>query len=121
MLAGGAFGAASPRRRRFIGAPPTKAHRAQYNLAVAYRDGKGVEQDRVQAYMWFTLSAAAGGDLDVHDKASKERDDLAKEMTPGQVAQAEAEAVSWKPTVRHAPWPLAPGETSPYDAWPHHP
>jgi uncharacterized protein len=96
-------------------------HRAQYNLAVAYRDGKGVEQDRVRAYMWFTLSAAAGRDLEVHDKASKERDDLAKEMTPAQVAQAEAEAASWKPTLRLAPWPLAPGETSPYDAWPHHP
>jgi TPR repeat protein len=96
-------------------------YRAQYNLAVAYRDGKGVEQDYVRAYMWFTLSAAAGRDPEVHDKASKERDDLAKEMTPTQVAQAEAEAASWKPTVRHSPWPLAPGEPNPSNAWPHHP
>jgi uncharacterized protein len=96
-------------------------HRAQYNRAVAYGDGKGVEQDYVRAYMWFTLSAAAGWDPEVHDKASKERDDLAKEMTPAQIAQAQAEAASWKPTVRHSPWPLAPGEPSPSNAWPHHP
>ena len=88
-------------------------HRAQYNLAVAYRDGKGVERNSVRAYMWFTLSTAAGWDPEVHDKASKERDDLAKEMTPVQVAQAEAAVAAWKPTIRHSGWQVAPGELSP--------
>ena len=96
-------------------------HRAQYNLAVAYRDGKGVEQDYVRAYMWYTLSAADSWDPEAHDKASKERDDLAKEMTPAQVAQAEAEAASWRPTATHSTWPLVPDDPSHANAWPHHP
>ena len=96
-------------------------HRAQYNLAVAYRDGKGVEQNDVRAYMWFTLSATADRDPEVHDKARKERDDLAKEMTPAQIAQAEAEAATWKPTGRYSRGPLAPGEPGPPNLWPHTP
>ncbi len=95
--------------------------RAQYNLAVAYRDGKGVEQDYVRAYMWYTLSAAAGWDLEVHDKASKERDDLVKKMTPAQVVQAEADAASWRPITPRSTWPLGPGEQGPSSTSPHHP
>jgi Sel1 repeat len=87
-------------------------HRAQYNLAVAYRDGKGVEQDPVRAYTWYTLSAAAGWDPEVHDKARKERDDLAKDMTPTQVGQAEADAASWKPTTTPSTSPDAPGSSN---------
>ena len=33
---------------------------AQYNLGVLYDNGLGVPQDKVRAYMWFTLSAAQG-------------------------------------------------------------
>jgi hypothetical protein len=96
-------------------------HRAQYNLAVAYRDGKGVEQNFVRAYMWFTLSAAAGRDPEVHDKASKERDDLAKEMTAAQIVQANAEAASWKPTIKPSTGPLVPSEPSASNAGLHRP
>ena len=92
-------------------------HRAQYNLAVAYRDGKGVEQDFVRAYMWYTLSAAVGWDLDVHDMARKERDELAKQMTPAQIAQAEAQAAAWSPTLIPSAWRL-PGDPN---ALPHPP
>jgi TPR repeat protein len=83
-------------------------HRAQSNLAVAYRDGKGVEQNLVRAYMWYILSATVDWDAEVHDKAGKERDDLAKEMTPEQIAQAQAEAASWIPTIVHSTRPLSP-------------
>jgi TPR repeat protein len=93
--------------------------RAQYNLAVAYRDGQGVKQDNVHAYMWYTLSAAAGWDPEVHDRAIKERDDLAKAMTPAQAAQAEADAASWKPTLTHSTWPLGPDGPGTSNAWPH--
>jgi hypothetical protein len=95
--------------------------RAQYNLAVAYRDGKGLEQDYVRAYMWYTLSAATDWDPEVHDKASKERDDLATQMTPAQVVQAKADAASWKPTPTHSAWPSAPDRSGPPDARPPHP
>jgi hypothetical protein len=35
---------------------------AQYNLGVLYDNGLGVPQDKVRAYMWFTLSASQGRD-----------------------------------------------------------
>ncbi len=79
--------------------------RAQYNLAVAFREGQGVDQDNVKAYMWYTLSLKAKWDPSVHDKAGKERDELARSMTPAQVTQAEADAVSWKPDTTPSPWP----------------
>lgn len=79
--------------------------RAQYNLAVAYRDGKGVEQDDVRAYMWYTLSAKADWDPEIHQRASKERDDIAKKMTQAQVAQAQVDAANWKPTLLQSALP----------------
>jgi TPR repeat protein len=79
--------------------------RAQYNLAVAYRDGQGVDQDNVQAYFWYTLSAAAKWDPAIQQQAAKERDELAAKMTPPQIAQAQAKAAAWKPTIQPTTWP----------------
>ena len=50
---------------------------AQYNLGVLYDNGLGVPQDKVRAYMWFTLSAAQG-----RDGAAAFRDLIARRMTP---------------------------------------
>jgi TPR repeat protein len=79
--------------------------RAQYNLAVAYRNGKGVEQDYVRAYMWYTLSTKADWDAEIHQQSSKERDEIAKQMTPDQVTQAQADAANWKPTLLQSALP----------------
>jgi hypothetical protein len=79
--------------------------RAQYNLAVAYRDGRGVEQDYVRAYMWYTLSAKADWDPEVHQQATKERDEITKQMTQAQVTQAQADAVNWKPNLNQSALP----------------
>ncbi len=79
--------------------------RAQYNLAVAYRDGKGVEQDYVRAYMWYTLSAKADWDPEIRQQATTERDAITKQMTPGQVTRAQADATDWKPTLLHSALP----------------
>ena len=66
---------------------------AQYNLGVFYDNGLDVPQDRVSAYMWFSLSAAQG-----KVGAATFRDLIARRMTPAQIAEAQKLAREWKPT-----------------------
>ncbi len=65
---------------------------AQYNLGVMYREGQGVPQDDVQAYLWMNVAAAQG-----HELARINRDRLTKQMTPVQLAEAQRLAREWKP------------------------
>ena len=65
---------------------------AQSNLALMYAKGQGVSKDYVQAYMWSSLSAATR-----HQEGVKNRDSLAKGMTPAQVAEAQKRASAWTP------------------------
>ena len=65
---------------------------AQSNIALMYARGQGVSKDYVQAYMWFSLSAARG-----HQEGVKNRDSIAKGMTPAQVADGQKRASAWKP------------------------
>ena len=57
-----------------------------------YERGDGVRQDYVQAYMWYTPGAANGA-----KPGAALRDALAKQMTPGQLAEAQTLAREWKP------------------------
>lgn len=57
---------------------------AQFNLGVMYANGHGVAKDYGRAYMWFSLGAVSG-DAD----AVKNRDTVAKQMTPQQIAEAQ--------------------------------
>ncbi len=57
---------------------------AQYNLGVMYRKGHGVPQDKVYAHIWYNIAATSG-----NKKAIKNRDILAEEMTPAQIAKAQ--------------------------------
>ena len=61
-------------------------------LGDLYSVGKGVRQDYVQAYMWFSLAAGAG-DQD----AARKRDVIAIQMKPGQIAEAQKLAHDWRP------------------------
>jgi TPR repeat protein len=63
-------------------------------LGNLYEIGKGVPMDYVLAYMWFNLAAAKGG-----TKPAESRDEVAKLMTPGQIAEAQRLAREWKPTL----------------------
>ncbi len=56
---------------------------AQYNLGQLYRIGQGVLQDHVLAHMWYNIAASNGQEL-----APKNRDIIAKEMTPAQLEKA---------------------------------
>ncbi len=57
-----------------------------------YMNGTGVTQDYVQAHMWFNLAAVKGDET-----ATKNRDIVAKKMTPAQIAAAQRLAREWKP------------------------
>ena len=56
----------------------------QYILGFMYSNGHGVPQDYIEAHAWFA-QAAAQGDKD----AAKNRDEVAKLMTPAQIAEAQ--------------------------------
>ena len=64
--------------------------RAQYNLGIMYGNGKGVPQDYVQAHMWFNLAASKG-----NENGRKNRDMVAKKMTPADVSKAQRLAREW--------------------------
>jgi TPR repeat protein len=65
---------------------------AQFVLGGMYAQGKGVPKDVVRAHKWFNLSGAQG-----FEDAGKFRDDLARDMTPAQIAEAQKLAREWKP------------------------
>jgi uncharacterized protein len=65
---------------------------AQLCLGSMYATGKGVTQDYVRAHMWFNLSAAQG-----NENAENARDNIAKRMTPAQIAEAQKLAREWQP------------------------
>ncbi len=70
---------------------------AQFNLGVMYNNGQGVSQDYAQAHMWFNLAASRFPLGEDRDKAVKNRDHVAKRMTPAQITKAQKLAREWKP------------------------
>ncbi len=71
--------------------------KAQLFLGNMYFFGQGVSKDYVQAYMWFNLAASRHPPGEVRDTAVKNRDIVAKKMTPAQKAEAKKLAREWKP------------------------
>jgi uncharacterized protein len=65
---------------------------AQYDLGTMYAKGLGVPQDYVSAYMWYSLAAGKG-----LTDAARERDMVAAQMIPAQIAEAQGLASEWKP------------------------
>ena len=63
---------------------------ALYNLGLAYSTGQGVGVDMVAAHKWFNLAAVRGVEA-----AKSWRNQLAAEMTTGQVAEAQRLAREW--------------------------
>ncbi len=58
--------------------------------------GQGVPRDYVQAHMWFNLAASKSPPGEDRDKAAKNRDNVAKVMTPAQISEAQKLAREWK-------------------------
>jgi TPR repeat protein len=69
---------------------------AQSSLGEMYRDGEGVPQDMVMAYLWFNLAASAANSQD-QERNSAARDNVAAKMTSRQFADAQRLAREWKP------------------------
>lgn len=70
---------------------------AQLNLGVMYANGDGVPQDYVKSHLYSNLAAAhlpPGQDRDI---AVKNREIVAKLMSPAQIAEAQRLASNWRP------------------------
>ena len=63
---------------------------ALYNLGLAYSTGQGVTIDMVAAHKWFNLAAVRGVEA-----AKSWRNQVAAEMTTGQIAEAQRLAREW--------------------------
>jgi FOG: TPR repeat, SEL1 subfamily len=63
---------------------------ALYNLGLAYSTGNGVSVDFVAAHKWFNLAAMRGV-----EEAKSWRAQLAREMVPAQIAEAQRLAREW--------------------------
>ena len=72
---------------------------SQLNLGAMYANGQGVRRDYVEAYKWFNLAAANLPDSqpEYRDTAVNDRELVARNMTPAQVAEARRRASAWKP------------------------
>ena len=58
--------------------------RAQNSLGIAFAEGRGVPQDNVRAHMWFNLG-----------NMYRDRDRVAQQLTPDQLAEAQHLARAW--------------------------
>ena len=58
---------------------------AQRDLGLMYARGEGVPQDNIYAHMWYNIAAISGKSKN----ASKNRDNIAKQMTPSQLETAQ--------------------------------
>lgn len=72
---------------------------AQYNLGLFYAKGMAGEPDNISAHKWFNLAAARfpASDSDGRGAAVRNRDLVAKKMTPEEIAEAQKLAHEWKP------------------------
>ncbi len=66
---------------------------AQFILGQRYRDGYGVPQDKLSAYMWFLLAERTGNDIGKSVREAKEM--LSPKMRIHQIAKAERRASEW--------------------------
>ena len=63
---------------------------AQFNIAMMYIAGKGVQQNFVNARKWFIVSGARGA-----EKAKKAAEYIRRYLTPEQVAESDRSAQEW--------------------------
>ncbi len=66
--------------------------RYQDRLGDIYERGRGVPQNHVLAYMWYSIASSNG-----ESAAAYHRDRVGEKMTPDQIAEAQRLAKEWKP------------------------
>jgi uncharacterized protein len=72
--------------------------RAMFHLGTMYRDGEGVTRDAVEAYVWFSLAEARGS-----YRSGDNRKRIARQLTEGQLAEANRRAEARWEEVRQRP------------------
>jgi uncharacterized protein len=74
---------------------------AQFALGAIYARRQGVPEDLVRAHMWLSLSAAHAAQIRGAQKLARDaqelRDNVAQNMTPEQLMEAEQLTQGWKP------------------------
>lgn len=70
---------------------------AQLNLGVMYANGDGVPQDYVKSHLYSNLAAAHLAPGQDRDIAVKNREIVARLMSPAQIAEAQRLASAWRP------------------------
>jgi TPR repeat protein len=68
---------------------------AQSSLGLILQNGRGVPRDLIDAYMWLGLASARGD-----SKAIADRDAVAREMTPVQLAEGQKRVREWKQVIK---------------------
>jgi hypothetical protein len=70
---------------------------AQINLAIMYWNGLGVPQDYPEAYKWLEIAAtrSPASENVSRGKALRARDQIAENLTPAQIAEAQKRAREW--------------------------
>ena len=63
------------------------------NLGLRYCLGRDVPKDLVSAHMWFNLAAMRG-----NESAKQYRVDISREMSAGEIAEAQKQARAWLKT-----------------------
>ena len=71
--------------------------KAQFNLGNMYIIGLGVPLDYAQAHMWYNLATSRYPPGEDRDRVVKNRDIIAKMMTPAQISEAQKLAREWRP------------------------
>lgn len=70
---------------------PSMFNLSHYDLGMMYKLGRGVPQDFVLAYMWFSIAS-----ITEHEFAIKERNLAASKLSSAQLAKAQQLAGEWK-------------------------
>ncbi len=66
---------------------------AQYQLGLLYSTGRGVPLDYISAHKWLNLAASKGD-----EEARRLRAELAHDMSPREIAEAQRQAREWLQT-----------------------
>lgn len=63
---------------------------AQGMLGLMYEDGLGINENHIAAYKWYSLAAVQGD-----EKVSEWIDQLEKQMSPEEIAEAQKQTAEW--------------------------
>ena len=81
---------------------------SQFNLGVLFQGGAGIEKSPIDSYVWYAVAGAQGDKV-----ALQRRDLLARDLSPGQLAQAKSRVKAFTPkrvddvangVFRNLPW-----------------